>query len=386
MVMRADVWGRALDDVLSLPLPTDRPRPRRVLAVPTPAGSPFTQRTAEQLVNADQIVVACGRYEGIDTRIIDHYSTTDVEILEFSLGDYVLNGGEVAALVLVEAVGRLLDGVVGNPESLVEESHSSDGLLEYPSYTHPREWRGHSIPEVLLRGNHSLITRWRRDRALERTAQRRPDLLRELTPDQLDRHDRERLAAQGWLVGSKFNSVTYRDATEADLDSLAQLAAATFPDACPPHVTAEHIAQFVGEHLSVESFRSYLADPEILLNVAETVEGGQEPQLVAYTLTERHAPEMGEGVPCGSAYLSKCYTASELRGSGVTGALLLHTVAEIQRLWDSPAVVLATNIGNKRALKFYRQHGFRKVGRRTFDVGGLANLDEVLVLNLTDKK
>ncbi len=185
MVMRPDVWGAALDDVLGPDAEGDVE-----LLVPTPAGEVFTQRTAESLAGRARLVVACGRYEGIDARVAEHYRGRGVTVREISIGDYVLNGGEVAALVVVEAVARLLPGVLGNPESLAEESHGASGLLEYPVYTRPVEWRGLTVPEVLLSGHHARIARWRRDRALERTAGRRPDLLAALGPQDLDRHDR----------------------------------------------------------------------------------------------------------------------------------------------------------------------------------------------------
>jgi tRNA (guanine37-N1)-methyltransferase len=166
MVMKADVWGLALDDVL-----TEEGR----LIIPSPAGVPFTQDMAEELAREEQLVFACGRYEGIDARVAEHFAARH-RVSEISLGDYVLNGGEVAALAIIEAVARLLPGFVGNAESLVEESHS-DGLLEYPSYTRPASWRGHEVPEVLLSGNHAAIAAWRRDEAERLTRLRRPDLL-----------------------------------------------------------------------------------------------------------------------------------------------------------------------------------------------------------------
>jgi tRNA (guanine37-N1)-methyltransferase len=191
MVMRPDVWGLALDGLLA-------EGPAR-LVVPTPSGEPFTQRHAEAWAAEDRLVVACGRYEGIDARVVERYRA-QVPVSEISLGDYVLNGGEVAALVVVEAVARLLPGVVGNPASLVEESHGADGLLEYPVYTKPASWRGLAVPEVLLSGHHGKVERWRRDQALRRTADRRPDLLARLDPARLDQHDRRRLAELGWTV------------------------------------------------------------------------------------------------------------------------------------------------------------------------------------------
>jgi len=162
MVMRPEPWGAALDALTE---------PSSVLVVPSPAGEPFTQAVAGELARASHLIFACGRYEGIDQRVVDHFSGREV-----SLGDYVLFGGEVAVLTIVEAVTRLLSGVLGNAESLVEESHT-DGLLEAPVYTKPASWRAHDVPEILRSGDHGRIARWRRDRALERTARRRPDLL-----------------------------------------------------------------------------------------------------------------------------------------------------------------------------------------------------------------
>ncbi len=185
MVMRPDVWGTALDEILAEADPATVE-----LLVPTPSGEVFTQRTAERLTTREHLVVACGRYEGIDARVAEHYRSRGFAVTELSLGDYVLNGGEVAALVVVEAVARLLPGVVGNTASLVEESHGAAGLLEYPVYTRPPQWRELAVPEVLLSGHHARIARWRRDQALTRTAQRRPDLIAALDPSSVDRADR----------------------------------------------------------------------------------------------------------------------------------------------------------------------------------------------------
>jgi tRNA (guanine37-N1)-methyltransferase len=174
MVMRPEPWGAALDDLLA-----DPPQPEALptLIVPTPAGEPFTQTLAEALASRRWLVLACGRYEGIDSRVVEHYASR-VPVLEVSIGDYVLAGGEAAALVIVEAVVRLLPGFLGNPSSLAEESHGSGlGGLEYPVYTKPPVWRGHAVPDVLLSGHHSRIARWRREQALRRTARLRPDLL-----------------------------------------------------------------------------------------------------------------------------------------------------------------------------------------------------------------
>jgi tRNA (guanine37-N1)-methyltransferase len=192
MLMRPEPWGEALDAVVGEPGAEQQPR----LVVPTPGGTPFSQAMAHELAAEPWLVFACGRYEGIDQRVLDE-AASRARVTEVSLGDYVLNGGEVAVLVVVEAVARLLPGVIGNAESLVEESHSA-GLLEAPGYTKPAGWRGHNVPDVLVSGDHARIARWRRDESLRRTAARRPDLLGRLDPGSLDRHDLALLAELGW--------------------------------------------------------------------------------------------------------------------------------------------------------------------------------------------
>jgi len=159
MVMRADVWGDAIDSVAA-----SSEANVIDLVMLTPSGKRFTQRDAMSLSQAEEIVFACGRYEGIDARVGKFYGRQDrFRVHQLSIGDYVLNGGEVAALVVMEAVIRLIPGVLGNPDSLAEESHNDEGSLEYPVYTKPPTWRGVGVPEVLLSGNHSEITRWRRE-------------------------------------------------------------------------------------------------------------------------------------------------------------------------------------------------------------------------------
>ena len=199
MVMRPEPWGEALDEVQragreALDDPTATPH----LLVPAPSGRPFSQAMAHELAGERWLAFACGRYEGIDERVLEH-AASRWRVTPVSLGDYVLNGGEVAVLAVVEAVARLLPGVVGNAESLVEESHE-DGLLEYPVYTRPAVWRGREVPEVLLSGHHARVARWRRDESLRRTARRRPDLLVALDPGTLDGSDLAVLAEEGWEV------------------------------------------------------------------------------------------------------------------------------------------------------------------------------------------
>jgi len=167
MLMKPEPWGEAFDQIIG----KDRP----VVVFTSPAGRPFNQELARELSQREHLVFACGRYEGIDQRVVD-YAGTIAEVHEISIGDYVLNGGEVAAVAMIEAIARLIPGVIGNNESLAEESHN-DGLLEAPSYTKPQNWRGLEVPEMLLSGHHAEIEKWRKAQALERTKQNRPDLL-----------------------------------------------------------------------------------------------------------------------------------------------------------------------------------------------------------------
>ncbi|CAB4337120.1 MAG: tRNA (guanosine(37)-N1)-methyltransferase TrmD [Actinobacteria bacterium] len=164
MVMLPEVWGRALDPLM---------QPETDLIVLTPAGKRFNQKMAESYSKSSHLIFACGRYEGIDDRVRQHYSTNeyqsrDIRVHEVSIGDYVLGGGEVAAMVMIEAITRLIPGVLGNPESLTEESHNDEGYLEYPNFTKPQEWRGIPVPEILLSGNHREIAKWRRQQADKR--------------------------------------------------------------------------------------------------------------------------------------------------------------------------------------------------------------------------
>ncbi len=161
MVMLPEVWGLAIDRVIA---------DGAILIVLTPAGRKFTQEMAQELSHAKQLIFACGRYEGIDDRVRQHYSSAQyvergITVLEVSIGDYVLGGGEVASMVMIEAITRLLPGVLGNPESLTEESHNSEGYLEYPNFTKPQVWRDISVPEILRSGNHGEIAKWRATQA-----------------------------------------------------------------------------------------------------------------------------------------------------------------------------------------------------------------------------
>ena len=202
MVMRPTVWGEALDSLVppgphypesSHTVSGTGAQDRPLLIVPTPAGRPFTQADAHRYARRRHLLFACGRYEGIDQRVVDE-ATLAMDVEEVSIGDYVLIGGEVAVLVIAEAVVRLLPGVLGNQRSHAEDSFS-DGLLEGPAYTRPEVWRDRAVPEVLTSGNHAKIDRWRRDESLRRTARRRPELLEQAD---LDERDLAVLAEFGW--------------------------------------------------------------------------------------------------------------------------------------------------------------------------------------------
>jgi tRNA (guanine37-N1)-methyltransferase len=208
MVMRPEPWGEALDEILGGVAgsgsagPGDHLTDGPQLVVPTPAGALFTQATAAELATAGQLIFACGRYEGIDGRVAD-YARGLVPVHELSIGDYVLAGGEPAVLVMVEAICRLLPGVLGNADSAPDDSFGGGvgpmhGLVEGPAYTRPRVWRGREVPEILLSGNHAEIASWRRDQALLRTASTRPDLAARLPESTLSARDRKVLSEAGF--------------------------------------------------------------------------------------------------------------------------------------------------------------------------------------------
>lgn len=159
MVMMPEVWGKAIDQVINK---------NSELIILTPAGKKFDQRMAKELSTKEHLIFACGRYEGIDDRVRQHYLNEGFNVREVSIGDYVLNGGEVAAIVIAESVSRLIPGVLGNPESIIDESHAETGYIEYPAFTKPAEWRGIKVPDVLLSGNHAEIAKWRKAAGIDR--------------------------------------------------------------------------------------------------------------------------------------------------------------------------------------------------------------------------
>ena len=406
MVMKPDVWGEALDEVLAADAPGEG---RQVLVVPTPSGEVFTQRTAEDLAGADRLVFACGRYEGIDARVPEHYASHGIEVRELSIGDYVLNGGEVAAIVMIEAIARLLPGVLGNPESLVEESHGTSGLLEYPVHTRPIRWRGLQIDPVLLSGDHGRIARVRRNQSITRTVERRPDMIQALDPAGLDREDRAILASQGWAVPAGEEHpvpVRLRNATADDAHALAALAARTFPDACGNVIDPESLDRHIATTLVPELFTTWAGDDRVDLVVAELLEppsarhchlegevgARTAPALVGYAAVLREEVDSDGEQPHGIdprpacvradggqivGELSKMYVDATMRGSGLTPALM-DAVIRQAAAHGTDLLWLGTHVTNKRAQKAYKRAGFRQVGTRTYNVGGQDAHDVVM--------
>jgi len=404
MVMRPDVWGKALDQVLALPLTAapsaetapqgaQEPLHRRVLVIPTPSGQVFTQRVAEELADADQLVFACGRYEGIDARVAEHYQSAGYQVRELSIGDYVLNGGEVATLVMVEAIARLIPGVIGNPTSLVEESHAASGLLEYPVYTRPVSWRGLELDPDLLGGNHKLIARRRRDQALTRTATRRPDMIARLNPATLDRVDRALLAQLGWaaLDGEHFERIKLRPARGEEIEALVQLGRATFPDACPAFLSDDDVQAFMDATFTPEQVASWVNSDDAALVVAERVASGQ---LLGYVLVERDLPDGANELVTDPrprclesysqaelGYVCKLYLLPSVRGGGIAGALM-DQAKKAAAAWGVKTMWLATHETNRRAQKLYKRYGFKNAGKRSFKVGSATCRDVVMVASL----
>ena len=317
MVMKPEPWGAALDDLLAEP-GAGRP----TVVVTTPSGVPFTQALARELPGRERLVFACGRYEGIDQRVLDDAGLR-AEVLEVSIGDYVLNGGEVAALAITEAVVRLLPGFMGNPGSLTEESHE-DGLLEYPVYTKPASWRGHDVPAVLLSGDHGAIARWRHEQAVRRTAERRPDLA----------HPARQL-----------DDVRVRLVRPSDAGELYTL----------------QLACWVGEQqanpdVEIDALTETLPDVEAWIADGTVFVAHSAGRLVGAVRGRLH----GEG---GDVWdIGRLMVAPDLHGRGL-GRLLLATIEEA-----APAAAtsyeLFTGAGSRRNQRMYRKAGYRDAGQR----------------------
>ena len=324
MVMRPEPWGAALDAILDDPTDnTGAP----VVVVPTPSGVPFTQALAVELAAEPWLLLACGRYEGIDQRVVEHAGTR-CRVLEVSLGDYVLNGGEVAALAVVEAVARLLPGFMGNTESVVHESHGRDRLLEGPVYTKPERWRGLAVPPVLLSGDHARIAAWRQAEALRRTTARRPDLAH---------------ASQLLTVGSAeaeshgSASAEVRTATPADAGELLTLQRACWLQ----EAIANDSLDIPALHESLEDVRAEL-DRWLTLVVRS---GGR---LVASV----RGRQVGD-----TWFVGRLMVAPDLQGHGL-GRRLLERI-EAAAPPATTAVALVTGVHSGANQRMYRRAGYR---------------------------
>ncbi|PWN01763.1 tRNA (guanosine(37)-N1)-methyltransferase TrmD [Nocardioides silvaticus] len=316
MVMKPEPFGEAFAELLG---PAAGPADATIIFT-TPSGERFDQRVAEELSTRDRLVFACGRYEGIDQRVVDHARDL-AEVRELSLGDYVLNGGEVAALAITEAVVRLLPGFMGNAESLTEESHTagSGGLLEYPVYTKPPVWEGREVPEVLRSGDHGAIARWRRDQARRRTAERRPDLL---APSALD-------------DGTPITKATPGDAGEL---LTLQRACWTQEAQVNPGVAIPALEE------SLDDVRAWLAEWDTYV----VRRAGRMVGAVRGRLDPEHPTAWDIG---------RVMVAPDLQGSGLGRALLEHIQAAAPAAATS--YVLFTGAGSERNLRMYKKAGFR---------------------------
>lgn len=323
MVMKPEPWAQGLDavaDDIAGNHQGDLERP--ILIVPGPSGQRFTQKMAAELAQAPNLVFACGRYEGIDERVYD-FATQRYDVRIVSLGDYVLNGGEVAVLAMVEAIVRLVPGVIGNQESLVEESHE-DGLLEYPVYTKPAVWRDRGVPEILLSGNHAAIRTWRHEQRLERTAARRPDLL----------------SATQSLRPQSIESSDVQTALPADAGELLTLT----------------VACYVAEGRDHDSFG--------LPALNETTESVREALAEWTTWVLRSQGRMIGSVRARMSghdwEIGRLIVAPDLQSQGI-GRWLLE-LAESQAPEEARSVVLFTGAKSKRNLTMYRKAGYRVTG------------------------
>ncbi len=314
MVMRPDPWGEALDQLA--PADSD---PR--LLIMSPAGRLFDQGMAAELAAEQQLIFACGRYEGIDARVARH-AASRLRVDEVSIGDYVLNGGEAATLVIIEAVARLLPGVIGNPESLAEESHSAghDQLLEYPVYTKPPSWRGLDVPEILLSGHHGKVAAWRRQQALELTRQRRP----ELVP-----------AAE--LTGE----IEIRRGVAADAGEVFTLQRAAFV-------------------IEGQQNGSFQIPP--LTDGIEVVEAAltRDTVLVARLRGRLVGAVIGTAGEAGDWIIGRLVVVPDLQARGIGGRLL--DAAEAAAPPNRTVLRLITGAGSKRNIGFYARRGYRVVG------------------------
>jgi tRNA (guanine37-N1)-methyltransferase len=328
MVMKPDPWGLMLDEIAPAeqqPRPAEQ-QPR--LIVLTPSGRQFNQRLADELATEQHLIFACGRYEGIDARVAEH-AATRMRVDEISIGDYVLNGGEAAALVIIEAIVRLIPGVVGNPESLAEESHSAghEGLLEYPVYTKPPSWRDLAVPEVLFSGHHGRIAAWRREQALAKTRERRPDLLPPV---------------HGELV--------IGPATAADAGELFTL----------------QQAAFMAEGRLNGSFDI----PPLTQTLDELLDSLSQGSVLTARLAGRLVGSVrGQVEADGAWYIGRLMVAPDLHGVGIGGRLM--DAIEALAPEDTTEYRLVTGALSSGSRRFYARRGYREASRGV-DPAGVA--------------
>jgi tRNA (guanine37-N1)-methyltransferase len=321
MVMKPEPWGEALDALTS---EGDAP----VVVVPTPSGEPFSQALAAELAGRSRLLFACGRYEGIDQRVVDH-ARTRWEVREVSIGDYVLNGGEVAALVVTEAVVRLLPGFMGNPDSLTEESHGDAGLLEYPVFTKPASWRGLDVPAVLSSGDHARIAAWRHEQAVRRTVERRPDLLHPSV-----------------LVDDGLEVRTVQPGDAGELLTL-QRACWVQEMHANPGVEIDALTE------SLDDVRVWIAEGTVL--VARSAG-----RLVAAVRGRQH----------GTAWdIGRLMVAPDLQGRGL-GRLMLSRIEELAPP-GTTTYELFTGAGSARNQRMYKKAGYRSLGELRPGVVGM---------------
>ncbi|MGB3257910.1 MAG: tRNA (guanosine(37)-N1)-methyltransferase TrmD [Ornithinimicrobium sp.] len=329
MVMRPEPWGEALDWLAGSGAGEEPQAPH--LIVPGPAGAVFTQELAEDLAREPWLVFACGRYEGIDERVIE-YARTVMPVSVVSLGDYVVNGGEVATLAMVEAIARLVPGVIGNADSLTEESHTG-GLLEYPVYTKPQQWRGREVPSVLLSGDHQGVLAWRERQRRQRTVERRPDLL---APSAL-------LLLEGSELGGRDLDVA--SAVPADAGEILTLARACWLSEARDH-----------DSFAIPALNESLEDVTAWLREWHTWVVRSHGRLVG-SVRARQVGALWD--------IGRLMVAPDLQGRGLGKALLAW--AEQAAPEDVTGFSMFTGANSVANLRMYRRAGYRTRGRSTYE-------------------
>lgn len=404
MVMKADVWGKALDEILGFnvengnlnsnditkkddsfsgmqsgkPINTDK----KVLLIPSPSGKQFSQKFAEELSEKDQIVFACGRYEGIDSRVYEHYKSLENEnfsVQEFSIGDYVLNGGEVASIVVIEAVTRLIPGMMGNPMSLVEESHCDDGFLEYPVYTRPSVWKGLEVPKVLLEGNHSKIERFRRNKSIEKTIKNRLDILSSIDKNIFDIQDKEIMAQNNIIsVNDDLYSLKCVKADGHDLDKIVnffeesrlkgirnciendsddyQLCNLTSLESVLQDNQNKCFVIKIDGKISANKIEYFSSDEEKIIGVL-IAKNYDEAGTQKNSWPVKFAKEIFED---SSIFVNFLILSEEYENSGLE-KLFLETIVEKEKVSKIHVVL---SMKNKELSKKYKKIGFQKIGTR----------------------